>query len=144
MHFIAIRGNFEFKVDRSNADFYVLSCIVDGCTWMVHASMISGRDIWVIRKYVSLHTCPRDVVSKEHRQASSQFVGELLKHDFRDVMALMCGKHGVEISSHVGRKAQSFALEAIRGSAEQSYSDIPSLCAVLKDKNPSKCLVDFM
>ncbi|GMN60038.1 hypothetical protein TIFTF001_029128 [Ficus carica] len=105
MHFIAIRGNFEFKVDRSNADFYVLSCIADGCTWMVHASMISGRDIWVIRNYVYLHTCSRDVVSNEHRRASSQFVGELLKHDFslginerarpRDVMALMCGKHGL-------------------------------------------------
>lgn len=85
--------------------------------------------------YVSQHTCPHDVVSNEHHQASSQFVGELLKEDFslginerarlRDVMALMRWKHGVEISYHVARKARSFALEAIRGSAKQSYSDIP-------------------
>ncbi|GMN60209.1 hypothetical protein TIFTF001_029300 [Ficus carica] len=110
MHLIASRGNFEFKVDKYNVDFYVLSCIVDGCTWMVRASRISGRDIWVVRKYVSQHTCPRDVVSNEHHQASSQFVSELLKADFslginerarpRDAMALMCGKHGVEISYH--------------------------------------------
>lgn len=48
MHLIAIRGNFEFKADWSNADFYVLSCIVDGCTWLVCASRILGRDIWVM------------------------------------------------------------------------------------------------
>ncbi|GMN66227.1 hypothetical protein TIFTF001_035289 [Ficus carica] len=124
MNLIAIRGNFEFKADRSDADFYVLSCIVDGCT------------------------------CNEHRQASCQFVGELLKEDFSlginekarlsDVMALMRWKHGVEISYHVARKARSFALEAIRGSAEQPYLDIPSLCAVLEDKNQGKCLVDFM
>lgn len=52
MHLIAIRGNFEFKVDRSNAAFYVLSCIVDGCTWLVCASRILGRDIWVMFLYI--------------------------------------------------------------------------------------------
>lgn len=63
MRLIAIRGNLEFKVDRSNADFYMLSCIVDGCTWMVRISRISGRDIWLVRKYVSQHTCRRDVLA---------------------------------------------------------------------------------
>lgn len=121
---------------------------------MVRASRILGRDNWVVRKNVYQHNCPSDVVSNENHQVSSQFVGELLKEDFslgineracpRDVMSLMRGKHRVDISYHVACKAQSFTLEAIRSSVEQSYSDIPSLCVVLKDKNPRKCLVDFM
>ncbi|GMN23398.1 hypothetical protein TIFTF001_040454 [Ficus carica] len=39
---------------KSNADFYMLSCIVDGCTWMIRISRISGRDIWFVRKYLNI------------------------------------------------------------------------------------------
>lgn len=110
-----------------------------------------------MRKYVYQRTCPRDIISNEHHQASSQFVGEILKGDIsrvvynrahpKDVMALMalmCGKHKVEINYHVACKAWYIASDAFRGATEQSYPhNILALCAVLKEKNPSKTLVVF-
>ena len=40
LHLVTIRGNFEFRVDRSNVNFYILDCTVDRCNWTMCGSRI--------------------------------------------------------------------------------------------------------
>ena len=80
-----------------------------------------------------------------HRQASSRILGEVIKDKYdgiarvykpREIKHDIKLNYGVEISYDKAWRAREHALNSIRGTAEQSFSQLPSYFAMLEAKNP--------
>ena len=145
---IAIRNNFEFRVERSNKSRFYLECIHGAeCTWNLKSSTLSNDPpLWVITSYVNVHSCLRDIRSNAHKQATSLLIGECLKSKFvsedmiekicpKDIVQLMRKDYGVDTSYYKAWKGRDMALNAIRGKPEDSYSVLPLIADALKEKN---------
>lgn len=151
MHLIAIRNNFQFKVKRSTLRRYSLVCVKDKCCWKLNAASGKESTFWVITSYDKEHSCELDIVSNDHKQASSFLVAECIKRKLRmegcenkscpkDIVNWMCEQYGVKISYYKGWRARQKALDSIRGTAEESYALIPVIGEALKDKNTGICV----
>ena len=46
---------------------------------------LKDSNIFKIKKYVKVHSCSLDVLNRDHRQAKSWVVGELIKSKFKGV-----------------------------------------------------------
>ena len=51
LHDVAVRGNFEYKVVKSNKWLYVVECIIENCKWRVRGSKLPNFGRFIIRKY---------------------------------------------------------------------------------------------
>lgn len=78
---IAIRGNFQFKVERSSTKVLVVRCLDEQCKWRLRASKSAMTNRFIVRKHDNVHTCSLDVIEGKHRQATSWFIEECIKSD---------------------------------------------------------------
>ncbi|XP_062088924.1 protein FAR1-RELATED SEQUENCE 5-like [Humulus lupulus] len=147
---ISIKKFFEFVTIKSNQTRLVVRCVVPNCEWYMRASKYGNGDFWMVRKYVKDHTCPIDVALNDHRQATSKLVSDCVTNLLRDdattcpkkIVAHMLRDYGVHISYFKARMAKEKALEALQGSADESYALLPSYLHALKSSNPGS-VVDY-
>ena len=145
---IAIRNNFEFRVERSNKCCFYLECIRGvKLTWnLKSSSFCNDHLLWVITSYVNVYSCLRDIRSNEHEQATSLLIGECLKLKFvsedmtkkicpKDIVELIRNDYGDDTSYYKAWTRLEMALNAIRGKTKDSYSALPLIAYVLKEKN---------
>ena len=155
MHMIAMKNNFEFKVDRSNKSRLYFSCVNDGCTWDLKAATLNKKsNFWKITSYVNIHTCVKDIMTNNHKQATCSIVADCIKSWHvdeatieklcpNDIISRMRNHHGVDISYFKAWKGRDLALDSIRGSAEDSYALLPRIGAALKETNPSTFIISI-
>ena len=72
MYMIAIRNNFQFKLDRSSKSRLYFVCVNDGCSWDMKAAIVSKHsNFWYVTLYKSSHSCVKDIRTNNHGQATS-------------------------------------------------------------------------
>ena len=54
---IAIRKNFEFKVQRSNKEVLYLKCKDVNCQWRMRAIRVRHTDLFRVSRYQQTHSC---------------------------------------------------------------------------------------
>ncbi|TYJ96591.1 uncharacterized protein E5676_scaffold1278G00090 [Cucumis melo var. makuwa] len=142
--FIAVKSNFEFKTLRSNSRSIELRCNEDGCLWFVRASRYKRSELWMIRKYVSDHSCSM-IVHSSHKQASSEFVShcmiDYLRYSYshstpKDIIHHMRMNYGVSVSYYKAWRAKESVMKLLKGDADDSYALIPKFFSKLKEINP--------
>ncbi|XP_050111795.1 uncharacterized protein LOC126590369 [Malus sylvestris] len=142
---IAMRKNYEFKVERSTKDRLEIRCVDHNCKWRLHATKLQVSEFFEVRKFETNHSCSLDVVQRDHRQASSSVVGQFIKSKYegasrvyrpKDIIEDMRAQVGVNMSYEKAWRAREHAFDMIRGSPEESFAALPAYCAMLESKNP--------
>lgn len=73
---MAMRRKFEFRVAKTSKDLFCVACIDKSCHWTLQAVSLKGSEMFMIRKYMNIHSCSID---QDHRQARSWVVGGINK-----------------------------------------------------------------
>ena len=151
MSMIVLRGNFEFRVQRSSKTRYTIVCLNVGCCWIMRASVCSSSNMWVIRTFVKEHNCYGSSIVHKHKQASSSLISKCIKDDFRGSMAekisavgvveIMKSRYKVDTSYFKAWKGRAEVLKELRGDYEKSYSHLPIIGDLIVEKNPG--IFDF-
>ncbi|XP_058068693.1 uncharacterized protein LOC131218029 [Magnolia sinica] len=160
-----MRRKFQYKVLKSNKLIYTIGCIIENCTWRMHASKLNGTGMFKIKTYNSKHTCTMsfeairqsettimvdrtDIVTskrkgRDYRQAtsliSSEFgVGRMssgLTCTAKEIQYRMSEMYSVEISYKKAWKGKEIATKKVLGSYEGSYNELPAYLHELKKTN---------
>jgi len=94
---------------------------------------------------VKVHSCSLEFLNRDHRQAKSWVVGELIKSKFkgpgriykpRDIIEDMRQDYGINMSYEKAWRARENAYERVRGSPEESYNLLRRYGEALKFTNP--------
>ncbi|KAL0553591.1 hypothetical protein IC582_007491 [Cucumis melo] len=120
-------------------------CIDNKCGWKLRAVRLKDSNIFKIKKYVKVHSCSLEFLNRDHRQAKSWVVGELIKSKFkgpgriykpRDIIEDMRQDYGINMSYEKAWRARENAYERVRGSSEESYNLLRRYGEALKFTNP--------
>ncbi|KAL0540231.1 hypothetical protein IC582_024464 [Cucumis melo] len=119
-------------------------CIDNKCGWRLRAVRLKDSNIFKIKKYVKVHSCSLEFLNRDHRQAKSWVVGELIKSKFkgpgriykpRDIIEDMRQDYGINMSYEKAWRARENAYERVRGSPEESYNLLRRYGEALKFTN---------
>lgn len=142
----AVRNNFEFKVFRSSKTRYCIGCANDMCSWKMNASVCKNSGLWVIGSYVKEHTCYGQSIIHKNKHASSVLISKCVKDDFRGPLAnqitpsgvaeIMRSRFNVEVTYYRAWKGRKESLRDLRGDFEESYSHLPLVGEMIREKNP--------
>ncbi|KAL4038030.1 hypothetical protein IC575_001633 [Cucumis melo] len=80
---LAMKNNFQFVVKKSTQEVLFVRCIDNKCGWRLRAVRLKDSNIFKIKKYVKVHSCSLEFLNRDHRQAKSCVVGELIKSKFK-------------------------------------------------------------
>ena len=142
---VAVHGNFEYKVVKSNKWLCVVECINKNCKWRVRGSKLPNSGYFIIRKYNGTHTCSLVGRNMNHRQATYRVIGQKFKSQYvgvsegptpRGLVNLVRENLKAGVSYWKGWKVRQYAHSLIRGSPEESFPLLQSYCHMLKLKNP--------
>ncbi|KAL4032204.1 hypothetical protein IC575_005272 [Cucumis melo] len=115
------------------------------CGWRLQAVRLKDSNIFKIKKYVNVHSCSLEFLNRDHRQAKSWVVGELIKSKFkgtgrlykpRDIIEDMRQDYGINMSYEKAWCARENAHEPVRGSPKESYNLLRRYGEALKLTNP--------
>ena len=135
LHLIALKGKFEFRTTKSNKDVLVVECVDPKCVWRIRACKLRLSNMFVIRKYNGVHSCSLEKRSAKHRQATYSVIGSCMKNQFvgvkqgpvpKSIQKYARDEFGTAFSYYKGWKAREHALQLVRGTAEESFTQLPS------------------
>ena len=140
----AMKHNFDYKVVRSDTKIWYIRCADEDCSWRVRAEGLKGSSYFIIRKYVAEHSCAPSARNKSVRTASAKTIGNLIMHKYdgvkagpkcNDIIELMRGEHGIEVSKSLAWDAREYAINTMRGIPETVYAKIPKYLYMMKEAN---------
>ncbi|KAA0040920.1 MuDRA-like transposase [Cucumis melo var. makuwa] len=121
----------DFVVKKSRKEVLFVRCIDKKCGWRLRAVRLKDSNIFKIKKYVKVHSCSIEFLNRDHRQAKSWVVGELIKSKFkgpgriykpRDIIEDMRQDYDINMSYEKAWRARENAYERVRGFPEESYN----------------------
>ena len=144
---IAVRGHFKTTVSRSTTTRFEARCTEENCVWKLRARSIDGvqNSNWIVTEYVQTHTCTTDDVQAGCSTIGNRIVGDIIKGKFldsnriikpKDIVSDIQSEYGIQLSYNQAWRSREFAMEAVRGSAEESYALLPLYSHVLQSTNP--------
>ncbi|KAL8136072.1 hypothetical protein AgCh_010608 [Apium graveolens] len=138
----AMAHRFAYKLKKNEANRASGRCVIDGCSWRIHAYRISTDQPFEIKKFQDTHTCGGESWKSGHL-ARSRFVGiikERLRDSpnqkTRDIASGISRDFGIELSYSQVRRAIEDAREQLRGSYKEAYDQLPWFCAKILKTNP--------
>ncbi|TYK21833.1 MuDRA-like transposase [Cucumis melo var. makuwa] len=135
----------DFVVKKSTKEVLFVKCIDNKCGWRLRAVRLKDSNIFKIKKYVKVHSCSLEFFNRDHRQAKSWVVGELIKSKFkgagrmykpRDIIEDMRQDYGINMSYEKAWRARENAYERVRKSPEESYNLLRRYGEAPKFTNP--------
>ncbi|KAA0043528.1 MuDRA-like transposase [Cucumis melo var. makuwa] len=141
----SISEELDFVVKKSRKEVLFVRCIDKKCGWRLRAVRLKDSNIFKIKKYVKVHSCSLEFLNRDHRQAKSWIVGELIKSKFkgpgriykpRDIIEDMRQDYGINMSYEKAWRARENAYERVRGSPEESHNLLRRYGEALKFTNP--------
>ncbi|KAL9293784.1 putative transcription factor interactor and regulator CCHC(Zn) family [Arabidopsis thaliana] len=145
LRMFAVKHSFEFHTVKSDLTRYVLHCIDENCSWRLRATRAGGSESYVIRKYVSHHSCDSSLRNVSHRQASARTLGRLISNHFeggklplrpKQLIGIFRKDHGVGINYSKAWRVQEHAAELARGLPDDSFEVLPRWFHRVQVTNP--------
>ncbi|VFQ78817.1 unnamed protein product [Cuscuta campestris] len=103
-----------------------------------------------LQMFGSYHSCPVDFREGDHRQATSAFIADLVRHRYvdatrkqyspNDIRDDMRREFGIAMSYRKAQLVKQKALNKLYGTDEESYQQLPSLCYMLDTTNPGSSI----
>ena len=145
LSYYAMMHNFQFKTKRSEPREYLVTCSDEKCKWMVRASAYRTSEFFMVRKYISEHTCSIQTVLEDNKKAKSSVVGEIIKNKYKsikrnytpsDIMEDMNEQFGLDLNYSKAWRSKEKALYINRGDPSDAYQNLPIYLYMLKQSNP--------
>ncbi|XP_050222389.1 uncharacterized protein LOC126672482 [Mercurialis annua] len=142
--FYTIANQFQYKVSKSCKREYIVNCIDENCRWTVRASRDGKTNMFVIRRMINIHTCPPNIRMDDKRQETASIIGEHIKMKFldikiiytpADIIADIQRYFGIVLSYNRAWRSKVKALNQIRGTPRDSYSNLPGYLHMLLQTN---------
>ncbi|XP_016549385.2 uncharacterized protein LOC107849021 [Capsicum annuum] len=141
----AIANGFNTKTKRSDKKSYVLICRNEDCQWVMKASCMNESELFVIKIFVSEHSCSlRDRVLN-NVVATSNFVSEFTApklinhkriHTPADIIEEMKAVYRVDINYMKAWRAKEKTIAMLRGGPADGYRKISRYIYMLNQVYP--------
>jgi len=145
LRMFAVKHSFEFHTVKSDLTRYVLHCIDENCSWRLRATKAGGSESYVIRKYVSHHSCDSSLRNVSHRQAFARTLGRLISNHLeggklplgpKQLIEIFRKDHGVGINYSKAWRVQEHVVELARGLPDDSFEVLPRWFHRVQVTNP--------
>ena len=123
--------HYQFKVKRSTTTLYHVTCYYDKCGWQVRATKMKNSELFVVKRFDDVHTCPIEFRQGRHKQATSWMIGECVKAKFVDlstsayrpwdIVRDMKQDFGVDLPYVTAWRSKECALSSLCGDDAESY-----------------------
>lgn len=132
---LAIRENFNFKVQRSTTKLFVAGCTEENCKWILRAVKVRDSTSFQIRKFVKDHSCLTETRDKEHRHANSWLIGQLIKskcqgmnrtYKPKEIIEDVQRELGVKLSYEKAWRAREVAMNGDSGGEKHHLNGLSS------------------
>lgn len=131
MTLYAIANKFRFLVKKSEPGKILLECSGMNCVWQVYNAKVSGSPCFDIRTLESGHNCSVDERWGFHSHATSNVVGDMVRHRYGAagggrpgpgaLRKIMMNEHSMTITYWKDWKSREFAMDQGVGNADDSY-----------------------
>ena len=136
--------NFSLRHLKTSQTQVTAKCEVQSCLWRIHASIVESWPQFRVRTYNPNHTCSRPMMGMAHPQATTNLIADFIKEKVRlhpeykpkQIINDVRLEFDVVVGYRKAHRAKEIALDAIRGSYEQSFRILPNYCAELMRTNP--------
>ncbi|KAM7477236.1 hypothetical protein LguiB_024479 [Lonicera macranthoides] len=139
----AIAHRFGYKFKKNDTTRATGKCVVDGCSWKIHAAWVAADESFKIKTLNNLHTCGEQSWKSAHpkknwlvsvikgrlKDSPSQKPKEIANAIFQDF--------GMELNYAQVWRGITDAKEELQGSYKDSYNHLPWLCEKIVETNPS-------
>ncbi|XP_057968829.1 uncharacterized protein LOC131158175 [Malania oleifera] len=138
----AIAHRFVYRLKKNDTNRASGKCIVDGCSWRIHASWVPAAQSFKIKKMNKSHTCGGEswksahptknwlvsIIKKRLQDTPHQKPKEIANGIFRDF--------GIELNYTQVWRGIEDAREQLQGSYKEAYNQLPWLCKKVMETNP--------
>lgn len=137
-----IQEGFAVTVERADSARYTAYCLVQSCSWRIHATGLKDNVSWAIKSITGKHnTCGR---LEENPMVSSEWLCRHLLQDLEanpeipvDALQKLCmERYRLNVTIRLLYKVRSIAREQIYGSFAESYALLPRYAEMIKATNP--------
>lgn len=133
----------EVWVQNSSPSKYSVKCRAPECNFYVHAYKPKYEMYW-IASIVKNHSCTLQNLGKRHRNLTANLIANELYSEIIEKRDMECSfiqravrrQFKYEITYQKAWRAKQIALQKRWGSYEASYSNLPRVLEIIKDKNP--------
>ncbi|XP_019264068.1 PREDICTED: uncharacterized protein LOC109241751 [Nicotiana attenuata] len=145
MKHLALTEKFQFKVHRSSESRYCLVCINNNCDWYFKSSSLKKANVFKVRNFSKVHSCPLKDRSYAQRQATAKLIGSLLIDKYKDpktiytpndIIGDMNKQYGLQMTYMQAWRSKEYAVQVLRGNPSESYEKLPSYFYMLVLTNP--------
>ncbi|ESQ43470.1 hypothetical protein EUTSA_v10015794mg, partial [Eutrema salsugineum] len=129
---------------KSTKNLFVAKCRVEGCAWMVRASVKNDASTFWVTKYVKHHTCSIAHRMAHRGKSTPKYIGQLFISYFGIIDGLtpvhvrVSMKHmfGIRIDYTTSYRSLIYAQQLVRGTAEDGYASLPAYLHSVNKANP--------
>ncbi|XP_024006576.1 uncharacterized protein LOC112083081 [Eutrema salsugineum] len=145
---IYVRASFPTKEkllsEKSTKTLFVAKCRVEGCAWMVRASVKNDASTFWVTKYVKDHTCSIAHRMAHRGKSTPKYIGKLFISHFGIIDGLtpehvrVSMKHmfGIKMDYTTSYRSLIYAQQLVRGTAEDGYASLPAYLHSVNKANP--------
>ncbi|KAK2997920.1 hypothetical protein RJ639_024811 [Escallonia herrerae] len=128
----AIAHRFVYKLKKNDTNRASGICVVDGCSWRIHASWVPTTRSFQIKKLNTLHSCDGESWKSAH--PTKNWLVSIIKDKLRDSPHLkpkeiakgISRDFGIELSYTQVWRGIEDAREQLQGSYKEAYNRLPS------------------
>ncbi|ESQ50671.1 hypothetical protein EUTSA_v10023136mg [Eutrema salsugineum] len=140
----AIMLKFAFKTQKSTKTLFVAKCRVEGCAWMVRASVKNDASNFWVTKYVKDHTCSIAHRMGQRGKSNPKYIGKLFISHWGIIDGLtpehvrVSMKHmfSIKMDYTTSYRSLIYAQQLVRGTAEDGYASLPAYLHSVNKANP--------
>ncbi|XP_024009982.1 uncharacterized protein LOC112085172 [Eutrema salsugineum] len=140
----AIMLKFAFKTQKSTKNLFVAKCRVEGCAWMVRASVKNEASTFWVTKYVKDYTCSIAHRMAHRGKSTPKYIGQLFISYFGIIDGLtpehvrVSMKHmfSIRMDYTTSYRSLIYAQQLVRGTAEDGYASLPAYLHSVNKANP--------
>ncbi|KAM3374531.1 hypothetical protein P3S68_013245 [Capsicum galapagoense] len=138
----AVAHRFVYKLKKNDASRVSGRCVVEGCSWKIHASKVPDAQTFRIRKFNGLHTCEGESWKSAHRTRNwlVSIIKERLRESPndkpREIAKSILRDFGIKLRYSQVWRGMEDAKEQLQGSYTKSYNRLPWFCEMVVNTNP--------
>ncbi|XP_011020225.1 PREDICTED: uncharacterized protein LOC105122666 isoform X2 [Populus euphratica] len=138
----SIACRFAYRLKKNDTNRASGRCVVEGCSWRIHASWVESEQVFRIKKMNKLHTCEGE--SWRRATPNKNWLVSIIKDRLRqtpqqkpkDIANGLFQDFGVALNySQVWRGIED-AKEQLQGSKKEAYNMLPWFCDKIVEANP--------
>ncbi|XP_028070650.1 uncharacterized protein LOC114273084 [Camellia sinensis] len=144
----AVECGFQFKYLKNDSDRIMAVCKFaesTGCTWLVHARVLSSNRILCVKKLDSVHNCGAAVQTHRNPRMGSDLVSSVVADRVRaqpltrptDIVFDMKNDYGLDISYRVMWLGVEKAKGEVYGDHAMSFKQLRWYSDSVMEKNPN-------